>query len=160
MDLSGFLQVVKQYGYPNEKLKLIASAADYDLSELLPDLNNELGKEGVVEFCDNAIEKLAGKTGMKIDLGSPFEEYVVVNIYPLLYDKNEGKNDVICRLRIMDSKILTKDEEDKDVYKTIEEIESEVGPGDWADYDEMMDHIRMKIFDYVELRCGFGVIYE
>jgi len=132
----------------------------YNLDDFLIDLKNELGYDGVVDFCDKAIEKLSGENGFKVDLETDGQEYVVVNVYPIYYDENESESDVISKLEIKESNILTQDENGKDVYKTVPQIKDEMGMGDWAEYDEMMDHITMKVYDYVRKRCGFGLWWE
>ena len=156
-DLKVFLKVLKSEGYPNPEIQSIAKMVGYDIDNFLLDLKNELGEDGVLKFCDNAIDKLSGKTGMKVDLETDGQEYVVVNVYPLFYDEDESENDIIVRIEIIDSKIFTQDEDGYDIYKTLPQIEDEIGMGEWADYDEMMDHVKMKIYNYISSRCGFGI---
>ncbi len=159
-DIKSFLTVLKKYGYPNTRVFTLASMVGYNLDDFLIDLKNELGYDGVVDFCDKAIEKLSGENGFKVDLETDGQEYVVVNVYPIYYDENESESDVISKLEIKESNILTQDENGKDVYKTVPQIKDEMGMGDWAEYDEMMDHITMKVYDYVRKRCGFGLWWE
>jgi hypothetical protein len=159
-DLKVFLRVLKSEGYPNPEIQSIAKMVGYDLDNFLLDLKNELGDDGVVKFCDNAIDKLSGKKGMKVDLETDGVEYVVVEIYPQFYDEDESQTDVISRYQILDSKIFSQDEDGNDTYKTIKEIEDEIGMGEWAEFDEMMDHVKMKVYNYIHSRCGFGIWFE
>jgi hypothetical protein len=159
-DLKVFLRVLKSEGYPNPEIQSIAKMVGYDLDNFLLDLKNELGEDGVVKFCDNAIDKLSGKKGMKVDLETDGVEYVVVNIYPIFYDEEESHTDVISRYEILDSKIFSQDEDGNDTYKTIKDIEDEIGIGEWAEFDEMMDHVKMKVYNYIDSRCGFGIWFE
>jgi hypothetical protein len=159
-DLKVFLKVLKSEGYPNPDIQSIAVMVGYDLDNFLLDLKNELGEDGVVKFCDNAIDKLSGKKGMKVDLETDGVEYVVVNIYPIFYDEEESYTDVISRYEILDSKIFSQDEDGNDTYKTIKDIEDEIGIGEWAEFDEMMDHVKMKVYNYIDSRCGFGIWFE
>ena len=159
-DIKSFLTVLKKYGYPNPRVFTLASMAGYDLDNFLLDLKNELGYNGVLDFCEKSIGKLSDGNGFKVDLESDGQEFVVVNVHPQYYDEDESESDVISKLEIKDSNILTRDEDGKDVYKTVQEIKDEMDMGDWAEYDEMMDHITMKVYDYVRKRCGFGLWWE
>ena len=160
LNIKSFLKILEKVGYPNPKIVSISDMVDYDLDNFLFDLKNEIGEEGVVDFCDKAIEKLSDGKAIKVDLETDGQEYVVVNVFPLYYDEDEAENDVISRVEFVDSKILSVDEDGKDVYKTIQEIQDDVSIGDWAEYDEMMDHIKMKVYNYIFSRCGFGIWIE
>ena len=92
-----------------------------------------------------------------VNLETDGQEYVVVEVKPEFYDEDESENDIIVTLTILDSKIITSDGIGRDVYKTIPEIQDDLGLGDWGDYDEMMDHIKMKVYNYIFSRCGFGI---
>ena len=152
-----FLKVIKKMGYPNPNIQTIADASDYNLQEFLFDLKKEIGEDGVLDFCNKAIEKLSGKNGIMVNLETDGQEYVVVEVKPEFYDEDESENDIIVTLTILDSKIITSDGIGRDVYKTLPEIQDDLGLGDWGDYDEMMDHIKMKVYNYIFSRCGFGI---
>ena len=160
LNIKSFLKILEKVGYPNPKIVSISDMVDYNLDTFLFDLKNEIGEEGVVDFCDKAIEKLSDGKAIKVDLETDGQEYVLVNVFPLYYDEDEAENDVISRVEFVDSKILSVDEDGKDVYKTIPEIQDDVSIGDWAEYDEMMDHIKMKVYNYIFSRCGFGIWIE
>jgi autonomous glycyl radical cofactor GrcA len=160
LKIKSFLKILEKVGYPNPKIVSISDMVDYNLDYFLVDLKNEIGEEGVVDFCDKAIEKLSDGKAIKVDLETDGQEYVVVNVFPLYYDEDEAENDVISRVEFVDSKIFSVDEDGKDVYKTIPEIQDDVSMGDWAEYDEMMDHIKMKVYNYIFSRCGFGIWVE
>ena len=155
-----FLKVMTKMGYPNPSIVTIAEGVGYNLESFLSDLHAQLGEKGVVDFCDKAIEKLSDGKAIKVNLETDGQEYVLVNIFPLFYDEDEAGNEVMSRVEFVDSKILTYDGIGRDAYKSIPEIQDEIGLGDWGEYDEMMDHIKMKIHNYVFSRCGFGVISE
>jgi hypothetical protein len=160
LNIKSFLKILNKVGYPNSSIVSISNAVGYDLDEFLLDLKSEIGGDGVVDFCDKAIKKLSDKNGIRVDLETDGLEYVLVNVYPLYYHEDESEIDVVSRVQILDSKILSKDEDGNDVYKTIEEVNSEMGLGDWTEYDEMMDLVRNKIYTYIFLRCGFGIWFE
>ena len=160
LNIKSFLKILEKVGYPNPKIVSISDMVDYNLDYFLVDLKNEIGEEGVVDFCDKAIEKLSNGKAIKVDLETDGQEYVLVNVFPLYYDEDEAENDVMSRVEFVDSNIFTHDDDGKDVYKTIPEIQNDVGMGDWAEYDEMMDHIKMKVYNYIFSRCGFGIWVE
>ena len=159
-DIKSFLKVCKRYGYPNPKLQTIANMVGYDLDNFLLDLETEIGNAGVLDFCEKAISKLQGEDGMRVNLETDGQEYVVVKIQVNNYDEEESENDVLASYKIIESKILTTDVNGNETYKTIEQINDELDMGEWSEYDEMIDHITMKIYNYVFSRCGFGLWYE
>ncbi len=84
MNVSTFLKILTKYGYPNPSILAIANSVDYNLDYFLHDLKKEMGEDGVLAFCDRAIEKLTGEKGLRIDMGGPNgDEYVYIHIYPL-----------------------------------------------------------------------------
>ena len=159
-DIKSFLKVCKRYGYPNPKLQTIANMVGYDLDNFLLDLETEIGNAGVLDFCEKAISKLQGEDGMRVNLETDGQEYVVVKIQVNNYDEEESENDVLASYKIIESKILTTDVNGNETYKTIEQINDELDMGEWSEYDEMIDHITMKIYNYVFSRCGFGLWWQ
>jgi hypothetical protein len=86
MNVSTFLKILTKYGYPNPSILAIANSVDYNLDYFLHDLKKEMGEDGVLAFCDRAIEKLTGEKGLRIDMGGPNgDEYVYIHIYPVFY---------------------------------------------------------------------------
>ena len=160
LNIKSFLKILEKVGYPNPKIVSISDMVDYNLDYFLVDLKNEIGEEGVVDFCRKAISKLQGEDGMRVNLETDGQEYVVVKIQVNNYDEEESENDVLASYKIIESKILTTDVNGNETYKTIEQINDELDMGEWSEYDEMIDHITMKIYNYVFSRCGFGLWYE
>ena len=70
-EVNYFLKVLSKEGYPNPDVKSIAAMMDYNIELFLLDLKEEIGEEGVVDFCEKAIEKLTGKEGLRVDLDGP-----------------------------------------------------------------------------------------
>lgn len=159
-DIKSFLYVLKKFGYPNPKIKTLAKMTGYNLNDFLLDLKNELGEDGVEDFCKKTISKLQGKKGIEVNLNADGVEYAIVKLFPQYYDKDESENDIVVKYEIVDSKILSQDEDGNDVYKTIPQIRDEIGMGEWGDFDEMMDFVSMKVYDYVWERCGFGLWWQ
>ena len=154
-NLKIFLKAIHKVGYPNPSVQSIANVVGYNLENFLPDLKNELGQDGVDKFCKNAIEKLSGGKGIKLNFGA--DEYVVAEIEVIGYDEDESDQDVIVNLQYIDSKILFMNEDGFDEYVKIEDILDSVDFGDWGDYDEMMDHIKEGLYNVIYMNCGFGI---
>ena len=153
-----FLKVLNKVGYPNRSIHSIAKAINYDIDRFLPDLKNEIGDEGVKDFCDKAIEKLTGEKGLNVSIGGPNNnEYCYIKIYPINYDEDESENDVICNWYWGDSKIFHIDEDGNTGYFTIQEIIDSTDMGNWGDLDEFLDDIRTDAYNIVDSKCGFGI---
>ncbi len=160
-DIKSFLKVCKRYGYPNPKLQTIANMVGYDLDNFLSDLNDEIGKEGVLDFCKNAIDKLTSEKGLKFDVSSPYsDEYVYIHIYPVFYDKEESENDIISNSAWGESKLLTKNEEGLEEYRTVEEIIDDSDMGSWSEVDDFIEDMRGNATKIVFENCGFGIWWQ
>ena len=70
---------------------------------------------------------------------------------------NPSGNDVSIDYRWGDSKLLSTDEEGNEVYKTLEQIDDDLGMGDQGDYDDMIDYIKDQFYQLVLNNCGFGI---
>ena len=150
-----FLKVLNKVGYPNPDTKSIAKMIGYDLYEFIPDLVDEVGKDNAESFVKNAISKLSTKDGIKVNLSG--NEYVYVIIDKSWIKIDPSGNDVSIDYRWGDSKLLAADEEENEVYKTIEEIGEDIGMGEWPDYDDLIDHIKDQFYKLILNNCGFGI---
>lgn len=160
-EVNYFLKVLSKEGYPNPDVKSIAAMMDYNIELFLLDLKEEIGEEGVVDFCEKAIEKLTGREGLRVDLDGPNgDEYCYVHIYPIYYHEDESENDVISKHGWGDSKILSTNEEGEGEYMTIQEVIDNTDMGGWSDLDELLDHIKEKAYNKVYQNCGFGIWWE
>jgi hypothetical protein len=157
-EVKSFLNVVKNYGYPNPKMRTLADMVGYNLDNFLLDLSKEIGREGVEDFCEKAIKKISGKDGINVDLG--LGEFCNIHINPKYYDENESENGIISEGKWGDSKILTVSEDGVQYYSTIQEIIDDVGIGEWGDLDELIDGIKDKAGSYVYDNCGFYIWWE
>ena len=160
-NLKTFLKVLNKEGYPNPNTSTFAKYVNYDLEGFLYDLKEEIGENGVVDFCDKAIEKLTGKEGLRIDLDGPNgDEYVYIHIYPVFYDEDESENDVVSNHGWGDSHLLGTNEDGVEQYMTIQEIIDNTGMGEWSELDELLDHIKTKAYNKVYYNCGFGIWWQ
>lgn len=157
-----FLKVMKSEGYPNPNTQSIAIMVGYDLDNFLYDLKQEIGDEGVLDFCTKAINKLQDEDGLRVDLDGPNgDEYCYIHIKPMFFDEDETVNDVVSTSSWGKSKILSSDmETGEETYKTIQEIIDETDMGGWSELDELLDHIKAKAYNIVFQNCGFGIWWE
>jgi len=56
--------------------------------------------------------------------------------------------------------IFFRDDAGNESYRTIEEIGEDIGMGDWADFDTMIDDIREDCNKLVYKNCGFGIWWD
>lgn len=160
-DIKSFLKVCKRYGYPNPKLQTIANMVGYDLDNLLIDLDAEIGEKGVLDFCEKAIVKFTGEKGLKVDVSSPYsDEYVYIHIYPVFYDKEESENDIISNSAWGESKLLAKNDEGIEEYRTIEEIIDDSDMGNWSEVDDFIEDMKGRANRIVFENCGFGIWWQ
>lgn len=158
-DVVVFLKILQKTGYPNDNIVSIARNAGYNLDSFLVDLKEELGEEGVREFCTKAINKLQGEKGVKVTM-DPHDEYCYIKIIPIYYDEDESENDIIVTNEWGKSKILGDDENGQQKYLTIEELIENTDMGGWAELDELIDYMKGKAYNVVLENCGFGVWWQ
>jgi hypothetical protein len=159
-DLKRFLKVLNKFGYPNPDVKSIARMVDYDLENFLPDLVAELGQEKADEFIDNALNKITTPQGIKIEDKEDPEQYAYIILHNPRLDLDNDETTVLCDWSWGDTNIFYKDDDGNETHKTIPEIADEVGMGDWADFDEMVDDIREDLNKFVYKNCGFGIWWD
>ena len=158
--LNIFLKVLQKEGYPNPKIQSIAKMLDYNLEDFLPDLVAEIGEEKADEFTEKALNKLSTEKGIKVqDLDDP-EQYAYIILHNPRLDLDNDETTVLCDWNWGDTNIFYRDDDGNESYKTIPEIADEVGMGDWADFDEMVDGIREDLNKFVYNNCGFGIWWD
>jgi hypothetical protein len=141
-DLKIFLKTLKKVGYPNPDTSSIAKMIGYDLEDFLPDLFDEIGEDKADEFIENALDKISTPDGIKIqDLDDP-QQYAYIKLLNPRLDLDNDETTILCDWSWGDTNIFFKDDDGNESYRTIQEIGEEVGMGDWADFDEMVDDIR------------------
>ena len=159
-DLKRFLNVLTKVGYPNSDIVSIAKAVDYNLENFLPDLVEEIGQEKADEFTEKALKKMSTPEGIKIqDLDDP-QQYAYINLLNPRLDLDNDESTVLCDWSWGDTNILLIDDDGSESYRTIQEIADEMGMGEWADFDEMVDDIREDCNQLVFKNCGFGIWWD
>ena len=141
-NLKTFLKVLKKVGYPNPDIQSIAKMIGYNIEEFLPDLVAEIGEEKADEFTENALNKMSTPEGIRVQDKDDPEQYAYIKLHNPRLDLENDETTVLCDWSWGDTNIFFKDDDGNDSYKTIQEIGEDIGMGDWADYDEMVDEIR------------------
>jgi hypothetical protein len=155
-----FLKVLKREGYPNPKVESIAKMLDYNLEEFLPDLVAEVGDWKADDFTEKALNKISTPEGIKVQDKDDPEQYAYIKLHNPRLDLDNDETTVLCDWSWGDTNIFFRDDDGNESYKTIQEIADEVGMGDWADFDTMVDDIREDCNKLVYKNCGFGIWWD
>jgi hypothetical protein len=75
-------------------------------------------------------------------------------------DLENDETTILCDWSWGNTNIFYRDDDGNESYKTIQEIGEDVGMGDWADYDTMVDDIREDCNKLVYKNCGFGIWWD
>ena len=159
-NLKTFLKILNKVGYPNPDVVSIAKMIDYNLEEFLPDLVAEIGEEKADEFTEKALNKMSTPKGIRIKDKDDSKEYAYIIIHNPRLDLDNDETTVLCDWEWGETKILHQDDDGTETYKTIQEIGEDIGMGDWADYDEMVDEIKEDCNRLVFNDCGFGIWWD
>ena len=160
-ELNRFLKVLNKVGYPNPDVHSIAKMMDYNLEEFLPDLVAEVGEEKADEFTEKALNKISTPEGIRINnLYDDPNQYAYIHLHNPRLDLDNDETTVLCDWSWGQTNILSQDDDGNETYKTIEEIGEDLGMGDWADYDDLVDGIKDDCNDIVFSHCGFGIWWD
>ena len=159
-DLVPFLKLLTKVGYPNPEIQTIAKMADYNLEEFLPDLVELLGEEKADDFAEKALKKISTPKGIKIQDKEDPEQYAYIILHNPRLDLENDETTLLCDWTWGDTNIFFRDDDGNESYRTIEEIGEDIGMGDWADFDTMIDDIREDCNKLVYKNCGFGVWWD
>jgi len=160
-NLKTFLKVLSKVGYPNPDVHSIAKMIDYNLEEFLPDLVAEIGEEKADEFTEKALNKMSTSDGIRIsNLYDDPNQYAYIHILNPRLDLENDETTVLCDWSWGQTSILSQDDDGNETYKTIEEIGEDLGMGDWAEYDELVDGIKDDCNKIVYNNCGFGIWWD
>ena len=159
-NLKTFLKVLQKVGYPNPNIHSIAKMVDYNLEDFLPDLVAEIGEEKADEFTEKALNKISTSDGIRIQDDDDPEQFAYIKLHNPRLDLENDEGTILCDWTWGDTNIFYRDDDGNDSYKTIQEIADEIGMGDWADFDEMVDGIREDLHIFVNKNCGFGIWWD
>jgi hypothetical protein len=160
-DLNRFLKVLNKVGYPNPDVHSIAKMIDYNLEEFLPDLVAEVGEEKADEFTEKTLNKMSKPYGIRIsNLYDDPNQYAYIELHNPRLDLDNDETTVLCDWSWGETQILHQDEDGNETYKSINEISEDLGMGDWAEYDELVDGIKDDCNKIVYNNCGFGIWWD
>ena len=160
-NLKTFLKILNKVGYPNPDVVSIAKMIDYNLEEFLPDLVAEIGEEKANKFTEKALSKISTKDGIRINnLYDDSNQYAYIKIFNPSLDLDNDDTTVWCNWSWGETKILHQDDDGTETYKTIQEIGEDLGMGEWADYDELVDNVKEECNQLVFNNCGFGIWWD
>jgi len=160
-NLKTFLKVLDKVGYPNPDVVSIAKMINYNLEEFLPDLVAEVGEEKADEFTEKALNKISTPEGIRIsNLYDDPNQYAYIHLHNPRLDLDNDETTVLCDWSWGETQILHQDEDGNETYKTIDEISEDLGMGDWAEYDELVDSIKEDCNQLVYNNCGFGIWWD
>lgn len=160
-NLKTFLKVLSKVGYPNPDTQSIAKMIDYELEDFLPDLVAEIGEEKADEFTEKALNKMSTKDGIRIsNLYDDSNQYAYIKLHNPRLDLDNDETTVLCDWSWGETKILHQDDDGTETYKTIQEIGEDLGMGEWADYDELVDNVKEECNQLVFNNCGFGIWWD
>jgi len=160
-NLKTFLKVLDKVGYPNPDVVSIAKMINYNLEEFLPALVAEVGEEKADEFTEKALNKISTPEGIRIsNLYDDPNQYAYIHLHNPRLDLDNDETTVLCDWSWGETQILHQDEDGNETYKTIDEISEDLGMGDWAEYDELVDSIKEDCNQLVYNNCGFGIWWD
>jgi hypothetical protein len=160
-DLKIFLKTLKKVGYPNPDTASIAKMIGYNLEDFLPDLFDEIGEDKADEFIENALDKISTPEGIRINnLYDDPNQYAYIHLHNPRLDLDNDETTVLCDWSWGETQILHQDEDGNETYKTISEISEDLGMGDWAEFDELVDSIKEDCNQLVFNNCGFGIWWD
>ena len=157
-DIKSFLKVLAKFDYPNPSIQSLASLSGYALDNFLPDLVDEIGSKKANEFVKKTIKKLSGKDGIKVTGDN--DEYAYIKLHNPYIDLDNDETSVSCDWSWGKTHLLHTDEDGKKSYKTIEELEDDLGMGEWSEFEDYIDSIKEDCNIFVGNNCGFYIWWE
>ena len=103
---------------------------------------------------------MSTQDGIRIQDENDPKQYAYIKLHNPRLDLENDETTVLCDWSWGDTNIFSGGNDGNERYKTIEEIGEDIGMGDWADYDEMIDDIREDCNKLVFSNCGFGIWWD
>jgi len=153
--IRNFLRVLNKFGYPNDNTIFLAESSNYDIDDFLPNLMDELGEEGVISFCQNAINKISTSEGIRIEFGKNEYIYSIVNV--IGYDDEEySEQDVAVKIKFTDAKIWHEDDEGVGSYVTMDHL-LHTYFDNYYSLESELEIFQSSLYNYIYKKCGFGI---
>jgi len=161
-DFNILLKYLKRLGYPNENVLNLFESLDYDSENFLPDLVAEIDEDGANDFTMRAINKLSDEDkGIKVPINEgSYDEYAYIKIHDTTVNLDNDYTTVLVSWSWGDSKVLSINEDEEEVYVTIQQLYDDAGMGDMGDLEDLWDRIKMDCSDLVYKNCGFGLWFD
>lgn len=162
MEFKSVLKILAREGYPNPNLGNIFDAIDYDSSNFLTDLVENLGEEGANLFVNKTLNSLSSGVNSEIQIKIPeiygypgsWVNIIINNFY---IDLDESEYDVMVNYSWGDdNKFFMEDGTETTLGDMAEDVDMG-GMGEWHDF---LDDLLNSANGYIAERCGFGIWYN
>ena len=163
--LKTYLKILSSIGYPNqsENLARMSKVVNYTPHQFQEDLLNTLGVIGTTDFVGKTFSKMGALSspGYKVELEDVGEKgsyvHLIIDSYEVI-PTNEVNNfpfEVWINYSWGDNQIIN-----DGISKTIDEVYDEIGLGEVADYDELIDGIMDDVMYKVYIQTGFQLHFD
>jgi hypothetical protein len=161
-DFNILLKYFKRLGYPNKNLLNLFESLDYDEEDFLADLVAKIDEDGANDFTMRAINKLSdGDKGIKVIVNEgAYDEYAYIKIHDTIVDLDNDDTTVLVTWSWGDSRILSVNEDEEEIYVTVQQLYEDAGMGDMGDLEDLLDRIKDDCSKLVYENCGFGLWYD
>jgi len=163
--LKPYLKILSSIGYPNqsENLARMSKVVNYTPHQFQEDLLNTLGVIGTTDFVGKTFSKMGALSspGYKVELEDVGEKgsyvHLIIDSYEVIETHEAGNLpfEVWINYSWGENQIIH-----DGVPMTIDEIYDEIGLGEVADYDELIDGIMDDVMYKVYIQTGFQLHFD
>jgi hypothetical protein len=163
--LKPYLKILSSIGYPNqsENLARMSKVVNYTPHQFQEDLLNTLGVIGTTDFVGKTFSKMGAMSspGYKVELEDVGEKgsyvHLIIDSYEVIETHEAGNLpfEVWINYSWGENQIIH-----DGVPMTIDEIYDEIGLGEVADYDELIDGIMDDVMYKVYIQTGFQLHFD
>ena len=163
--LKPYLKILSSIGYPNqsENLARMSKVVNYTPHQFQEDLLNTLGVIGTTDFVGKTFSKMGAMSspGYKVELEDVGEKgsyvHLIIDSYEVIRTNDVGNLpfEVWINYSWGENQIIH-----DGVPMTIDEIYDEIGLGEVADYDELIDGIMDDVIYKVYIQTGFQLHFD
>ena len=163
--LKPYLKILSSIGYPNqsENLARMSKVVNYTPHQFQEDLLNTLGVIGTTDFVGKTFSKMGAMSspGYKVELEDVREKgsyvHLIIDSYEVIPTNEVGNLpfEVWINYSWGENQIIH-----DGVPMTIDEIYDEIGLGEVADYDELIDGIMDDVIYKFYIQTGFQLHFD
>ena len=160
-----YLKLLSSIDYPNqsENLASLSKVVNYDPHQFQEDLLNNLGIIGTTDFVGKTLSKLGAMSspGYKVELEDVGEKgsyvHLIIDSYEVIptNEENTFPFEVWINYSWGDNQIIH-----DGVPMTLDEIYDDIGLGEVADYDDLIDGIMDDVIYKVYTQTGFELHFD